>query len=77
MRYQDLANTAIDTTITTGALVTSSSVDIQEPKALIIALATSVIVQLTIRGLQWLGKKIGNIGNKKDDDDNLKPETAL
>ncbi|MGJ1351991.1 hypothetical protein ACR79P_06470 [Sphingobacterium spiritivorum] len=77
MDFKTLANTGLDTVITTGALVSSPSVDIQEPKALILALATSVCVQLAIRGLQWLGKKIANIGRKDNDDNRPNDNTAV
>lgn len=62
MGIDSLSRTALDTAVTTGVLINDSGLDLQGSKAMILALATSVIVQLTIKGLKFLVSKI----SKKD-----------
>lgn len=66
MKIDTAINTVVDTAVTSTALVVNPVVDIEQGKAMIIALASSVIVQLAIKGLHFVMSKISKIGNKND-----------
>jgi len=66
MKIDTVMNTAVDTAVTSTALVTIPVVDIEQGKAMVIALASSVVVQLAIKGLRWLVSRFSLFGGEKD-----------